>query len=157
VPRQTITASRRIQAPAPVVYDVIANYRDHHPRILPAAFSNFAVSEGGIGAGTRFTFDLRVGGRTRHYDAVVREPEPGRRLVEDYPAEGSSTSFLVEPAGAAACTVTFVTAWDARGGLAGVLERWIAGRLLGPVYEDELSRLDEYARRVAAASQPSLE
>lgn len=155
--RQSITATRRINATASLVYGVIANYREHHPRILPDAFSNFVVHDGGIGAGTRFSFDLRAGGRTRHYDSIVSEPEPGRRLVEAYPAEGSSTSFHVDPAGASACIVTIETQWDAHAGLAGVLERWMAGWLLGRLYEDELSRLDAYARRLSDQSRPSPE
>lgn len=149
MPRQTITAARRINAPAPVVYRVIANYREHHPRILPDAFSNFAVQEGGIGAGTRFSFDLRAAGRTKRYESIVTEPEPGRRIVEEYPADASATSFLIVPAGAAACDVTIATEWNAHGGLAGIFERWMAGWVLGRLYEDELGRLDAYARRMA--------
>src|SRR6187455_1777896 len=100
MPRHRISASADIAAPAATVYGVFADYRQHHPRILPDAFSNFAVQEGGVGAGTTFTFDLRVLGRVKHYAGVAYEPEPGRHLVEKYPAENSETSFLVEPAGA---------------------------------------------------------
>jgi hypothetical protein len=58
------------------------------------------------------------------------------------------------PAGEAACDVTIATEWDAHRGLAGVFERWIAGRVLGRLYEDELGRLEAYARRLADR-QPS--
>ena len=145
MPRHRISASADIAAPAATVYRVFADYRQHHPRILPGAFSNFAVQEGGVGAGTRFTFDLRVLGRVKHYAGVAYEPEPGRYLVEKYPAENSETSFLVEPAGAGS-RVTITTEFDGRSGFAGRIERWMIERILRPIYDDELNRVAEYVR-----------
>ena len=86
--RHRVSASARLNAPASVVYTVIADYREHHPHILPDAFSNMVVKQGGVGAGTIMSFDLRVPGRTRHYTGVVTEPtmtrfpntRPGLRL-----------------------------------------------------------------------------
>jgi len=145
MPRQRIAASAIIDAPAALVYQVFADYRQHHPRILPAAFSNFAVQEGGVGAGTTFTFDLRVLGRVKHYAGVAFEPEPGRYLVEKYPAEGSETSFLVEPAGSGS-RVTIATEFNGKGGIAGAVERWFVGLILRPMYADELDRVAKYVR-----------
>ena len=146
--RHRIEASARIDAPPALVYNIFADYRQHHPRILPTAFSNFEVQEGGVGAGTSFTFDLRAAGRLRHYRGVASEPAPGRYLVERYPDEGSQTSFLVEPAGQG-CTVTIATEFDARSGVAGIFERWLAGRVLKPLYADELARVAAYARKLS--------
>ena len=143
--RHRISATAEIAAPPATVYRVFADYRQHHPRILPAAFSNFAVHQGGVGAGTRFTFDLRVLGRNRHYEGVASEPEPGRYLVEKYPADGSETSFLVEPSGAGS-RVTIATEFNGRSGLAGAIERWLIERILRPIYTDELERVANYAR-----------
>jgi hypothetical protein len=143
MPRHRISASADIAAPPDVVYRVFADYRQHHPRILPDAFSNFAVQEGGVGAGTTFTFDLRVLGRTRHYEGVADEPEPGRCLVEKYPAEGSETSFLVEPSGGGS-RVTITTEFTGRSGIAGAIERWMIERILRPIYTDELARVAKY-------------
>jgi len=143
--RHRISATATIDGPPAVVYRVFADYRQHHPRILPAAFSNFAVQEGGVGAGTTFTFDLRVLGRVKHYAGVAFEPEPGRYLLEKYPAEGSETSFLVEPAGPGS-RVTIATEFNGKGGIAGAIERWFAGRLLRPMYADELERVANYVR-----------
>lgn len=145
MPRHRISATADIAAPAATVYRVFADYRQHHPRILPDAFSNFAVQEGGVGAGTTFTFDLRVLGRVKHYAGVAYEPEPGRYLVEKYPAENSETSFLVEPAGAG-CRVTITTEFAGRSGIAGRIERWMIERILRPIYDDELERVAKYAR-----------
>jgi hypothetical protein len=142
---QRISASAEIAAAPASVYRVFADYRQHHPRILPDAFSNFAVQEGGVGAGTRFTFDLRVLGRTRHYEGVAYEPEPGRYLVEKYPAEGSQTSFLVEPSGTGS-RVTITTEFEGRSGVAGAIERWMIERILRPIYTDELARVAKYVQ-----------
>jgi hypothetical protein len=144
MPRHQVSASARIDAPAAVVYGIIADYRQHHPRILPPAFSNLTVRQGGVGAGTVIAFDLRVLGRTRHYEGVVTEPEPGRCLVESYPAEGGVTSFRVEPEGSG-CTLTIATEFDVRPGPLGALERWMAGALLRPIYAEELRRVAAYA------------
>lgn len=146
MPRHQISASARIDAPAAVVYGIIADYRQHHPKILPPAFSNLAVREGGVGAGTVITFDLRVLGTTRHYEGFVTEPDPGRYLLESYPADGGVTSFRVEPDGSG-CTLTIATDFGVRSGPLGALERWMAGWLLRPIYAQELRLIAEYADR----------
>ena len=146
--RHRVTATATLNAPADVVYRVLADYRDHHPRILPAVFRNFVVHERGVGAGTRIGFDLRVLGMTRHYEGVVSEPEPGRRLVESYPAEDSETWFLVEPAGRGS-SVTIGTDFNGRSGIMGKVERWLSNRILHPIYVEELGRLESYALDLA--------
>ena len=146
--RHRVTATATLRAPADAVYRVLADYREHHPRILPSVFSNFVVHERGVGAGTRIGFDLKVMGMTRHYEGVVSEPEPGRRLVESYPAEDSETWFQVEPAGEG-CSVTIGTDFNGRGGILGKIERWMSNRILHPIYVEELGRLDSYAQDLA--------
>lgn len=143
--RHRLTASATVNAPADVVYRVLADYQQHHPRILPDVFHSFVVHERGVGSGTRIGFDLKVMGMTRHYEGVVSEPEPGRRLVESYPAEDSETWFLVEPA-AGGCSVTIGTDFNGRGGIMGKVERWLSNRILHPIYVEELARLDAYAQ-----------
>jgi Polyketide cyclase / dehydrase and lipid transport len=146
MPRHRVSARARISAPPALVYNIIADYHQHHPRILPGAFSNLRVKEGGIGAGTVITFDLRVAGQTKHYTGVVTEPKPGRHLVESYPSENGATSFEVEPDDGG-CTLTIATEFDVREGIAGRIERWMSGLILRRLYADELRRIDEYARR----------
>ena len=58
-----IRAERSLAAPPERVYRCIADYREHHPRFLPPAFSNFRVEQGGVGAGTEIRFQLKAGGR----------------------------------------------------------------------------------------------
>jgi hypothetical protein len=56
-----VTASAEIDAPAQRVYSILADYREGHPRILPKEYFPFLqVEQGGIGAGTRLHFQMRV-------------------------------------------------------------------------------------------------
>jgi len=49
----TIGAAARVNAPAQRVYDMIADYRNGHPRIIPPKyFTSLDVEEGGVGDGT---------------------------------------------------------------------------------------------------------
>ncbi len=76
-----VCAERVVDAPADAVYRYVADMRDHHPRFLPPAFSDFRVESGGTGAGTITRFTVTAGGRTREYRMKVDEPEPGRVLT----------------------------------------------------------------------------
>ena len=146
-----VRAERVINAPAAVVYRCLADYRQHHPKFLPDAFSNFTVEQGGVGAGTVVRYTVTVPGRPRHYRDVISEPEPGRVLAESDDA-GKVTTFTVEPNGDQ-CLVKIETVFPAAPGLAGLIERWLAPRLLAPIYKDELERLNRYAAEIARGSQ----
>jgi hypothetical protein len=134
-----------VGAPADVVYGLIADMREHHPRFLPPAFSDFVVETGGVGAGTTTRFKVSAGGRTRSYHMRVDEPEPGRVLTETDLASSLVTTFTVTPAGNAS-RVRIETVWDGAGGVGGFFERLFAPRVLERLYGDELERLDRYAR-----------
>lgn len=139
-----ISAQRVVDAPSDVVYHCIADYRHHHrpSGFLPPAFSNLEIARGGIGAGTEVSWLMKLAGRTRRAEAVISEPEPGRVLVETGPTV--VTTFTVEPAERGSM-VRFDTTLD-EGGLAGLLNRLLAPRLLRPLYADELKRLEDHAR-----------
>ena len=139
MPEIRVAASAAIPAPPAAVYAVLADYRDGHPRILPPAFSNFAVERGGTGAGTVIRFDLTLLGQTRTSRGAVSEPEPGRVLVEAYPADGVVTTFTVDPDGSGS-RVTFESAWT-RGGLRGWVERLVAVPALRRLFVEELANL----------------
>jgi hypothetical protein len=62
-----VSAERAIDAPADVTFRYVADMRDHHPRYLPPAFSDFRVESGGLAAGTITRFTVTAGGRTREY------------------------------------------------------------------------------------------
>ena len=138
-----VTARRRFDAPAHVVFHLLCDYRNHHRPggFLPKAFPDLEVLEGGVGDGTRIRFTMVLDGRARHIEATVHETVPGRVLVEDSP--GLVTTFAVEPS-ADGTQVTFETVLD-EPGLSGILTRLFAGRLVRPVYEEELDRLEAAA------------
>ena len=144
--RMQVSAERTVDAAADTVYRYIADMREHHPRFLPPAFSDFQVEAGGVGAGTVTRYKLMVGGRTREHRVTVAEPEPGRILTEsDAGGSNSVTTFTVAPEGSASL-VRIHSAWDSAGGIGGVLERMFAPRMVRAILTDELGRLDAYAR-----------
>jgi len=149
--RPRIEAEARVGAPAGEVYGLIADYRRHHHRFLPPAFSDWEVETGGVGAGTVVRFRLALAGRRREHRARIEEPEPGRRLVESDLTTGSVTTFEVAPEGGDS-RVRITTELPGGRGLRGAITRRLAPRLLQPLYADELARLDRYAREQAAAA-----
>src|SRR5215831_6161403 len=152
-----VTATRRVGAPARVAYDIIADYRDGHPQIIPPPwFQNICVDSGGIGRGTRFRFDIHAYGSKRTLRAEVDEPAPGRVLAESYPDEGTVTTFTVEPtADDRACDVTITSDVRDRGGFVGSIERAVMSRFLRKVFIAELARLDAVARARVASTRSS--
>jgi hypothetical protein len=132
------------------VYDLIADYHNGHPGILPPRyFQNVVVEAGGRGAGTRIRFDMKSYGVTKTCYASITEPEPGRVLVETDRDTGTTTHFLVEPTSGGKTQVTFDTAYKATG-LRGLIEALLVPPYLRKVYAAELQQLTE--RAVAAAT-----
>jgi uncharacterized protein YndB with AHSA1/START domain len=148
--RIVVSAEGSVDAPAETVYRYIADMREHHPRFLPPAFSDFRVESGGVGAGTITRFKVTAGGRTREFRTKVEEPEPGRVLTESDTGSSSVTTFTVSPQGDASL-VRISTTWDGAGGIGGLFERMFAPRVMRGIYADELKRLDAYAREQRAA------
>jgi uncharacterized protein YndB with AHSA1/START domain len=145
-----VSAERTIAAPAETVYGYLADMREHHPKFLPPAFSDFTVESGGVGAGTVTRFKTTAGGRTREYRMELSEPEPGRVLQESDTTSSLITTFTVTPEGGSS-RVRIETTWDGAGGIGGFFERTFAPRVMRGIYDDELERLDAYARQNAAA------
>jgi uncharacterized protein YndB with AHSA1/START domain len=146
-----VSADREIEAAPDRVYAYLADMREHHPHFLPPAFSDFQVESGGVGAGTVTRFKLNAGGRTRSYRMQVAEPEPGRVLTESDTESSLVTTFTVDPEPSGS-RVTISTTWDGAGGIGGFFERMFAPRVMKRLYDDELERLNEYARRQAGPS-----
>jgi hypothetical protein len=151
----TFRESATIPAPATVVYQLIADYRNGHPSILPAKyFGALSVLKGGYGAGTEIAFEMYpFGGKlvATKSRARITEPHPGRVLVETDVERGIATTFTVEPVGRDATWVEFATVLPMRAGLAGRIEKWLVTRLLRSIYVAELAQL---ARVAHAQSGP---
>ena len=150
-----VTYERPIAAPAKRVYQYIADLREHHPRWLPPNFTDVHVQEGGVGAGTIFRARVRLGGGSRDFRMRVDEPEPGRVIREVDILAPLVTTWTVTPEGDH-CRVRLETVWSSAAGLAGLLERLVAPRLMRRMYADELDRLDRYARE-QATTRPTVE
>jgi hypothetical protein len=144
----TVGVERDIAAPADRVYRIIADYRNHHPHILPPAFTELVVEDGGVGEGTIICFSLRAAGRTQETRQRVEEPEPGSVLVERDMNRDMATTFTVTPATSGA-HVRIETRWTGKG-VGGFLERLVAPRVLRPIYNDELELLERYAQEQVA-------
>ena len=150
-----IAASKLIAAPAERLYAIIADYHNGHPLILPRPyFVALQVEQGGVGAGTVVSFQMKLMGRTQNFRARISEPEPGRVLEEFSETNGAVTRFTVEPRDAGqAAFVTISTAMEASGGLAGKIQGWMTRRLLQPIYVKELEQLAAVAAGQAGSER----
>jgi hypothetical protein len=145
-------AERFIDAPANRLYHYLADFRTHHPHILPSEFSDFEVETGGVGAGTVHRFRMTLGGRSETYRVRVGEPDPGRVLIESDPSRRMLTTFTVERQAGGGALVRIQTRWYTDG-VKGLFERLVAPRLLARVYREELRLLDRYAAVNADATE----
>jgi hypothetical protein len=75
----------------------------------------------------------------------VDEPEPGRVLTESDTGSSMVTTTTVAPRDGDSL-VQMCTTWNGAGGIGGFFERMFAPRVMRAIYEDELERLNAYAR-----------
>lgn len=136
-----VEASRTIDAPAEVVYQILKDYRERHPSILPPAFHDYGVEEGGEGAGTVFHVNVRAGGRDRVYHMRVSEPNPGRVIQEKDTTTSLTTSFTVTPVDDNHSTLRIATQWTGGSGIGGFMERTFAPGVMRRIYIEELDRI----------------
>lgn len=138
-----LSVSRVIDAPPERVYNLIADYKAGHPRILPKAyFKELVVEQGGVGAGTVARVLMAVGGTEFRYRLTVTEPQPGRVLMEEDLSAGVTTTFTVDPLeGGARSNVTIATTWQAQPGLRGWLQARLTPLFARSIYRQELDLL----------------
>ena len=146
-----VAVSEVIDAAPERVYAVLADYRNHHPHIVPKPFfTGLRVEEGGVGAGTVVVADMDVYGTKRTFRLVVSEPQPGRVLVESDAAAGLMTTFTVEPLeGGARSRVTIASDTQPSPGLQGWIERLINPAITRRIYRAELKQLNGYMAQVS--------
>ena len=139
-------AEKLIEAQSTAVYEVLADYRTHHPRIMPPGhFSNLEVESGGVGDGTVFHITARVAGKRQRLHMRVAEPDPGRVLTETNLDTGVVTEFQVSGNGSDRTLVRMSSEWEARG-LKGWMDRLLAPRLMNRLFAEQLEQLGEYMR-----------
>lgn len=148
----------RMDVAAAQVYSILADYRNHHPHILPRKyFSGLKVLEGGKGAGTYFRATMRVLGKEKHFRMRVTEPQPGRMLVETDLENELVTTFTVLPKGESRTEVTIATRWTGKRGIKGRLERLFIPAFLERVYRQELHQLEAYATGILPTAQNEID
>ena len=141
MPRIVAQHCALISAPPDTVYDVIRDYEVGHPAILPPEhFSRFEIEHGGRGDGTIVRFAFTVLGATSLHRVIIREPEPGRRLVEMNPRDGTCTTFLLHAAASGETRLTIRTDFR-RSGMSGWLMRAILPSTLRRIYAKEARNL----------------
>lgn len=138
-----VSATKVIPASAARVYDLLADYREGHPSILPKPeFISLTVEQGGRGAGTVVSFQMKLMGRVQTFHSAITEPEPGRVLVETDMNTGAVTTFMIEPREAGRqAQVTITTDTQVRDGIVGKAQGWMTTQLLRPIYIRELEQL----------------
>ena len=137
-------AERRIADSPDHLYELVADFVQHHPHILPPAFSDFRVESGGVGVGTVTASTFRMGGRTDRIRTRVVRAEPGRVIEETVLGRTMHTTFTFRP-DVAGARVAIETTWEPMRGIRGFLERRFAPKMLSRIYADELERLERYA------------
>jgi hypothetical protein len=146
----SVKAKAILNARAEDVYATIADYRHGHPNILPAAFSDLQVEQGGYGAGTIIRFKMKVLGIEQAFYHRVSEPEPGRVLIEqdiDSP-QNVITTFVVTPLeNGQKAHVEISTTMNASAGLTGVIERIVVPINNLRLYRKELQLLEAVAHK----------
>ena len=146
--KHSLSASKLIYSPAHTVYDLIADYRSGHPRILPKPyFVSLEVEQGGYGAGTMINFQMKLMGRIQSFHSMITEPEPGHILVETDMNTGAVTTFTVDPrVNGQEAFVTITTTTDVPNGIIGKIQGWLTTQLLRPIYLKELDQLAAVAK-----------
>lgn len=145
--RLRVEVPGEIPANAADVYNLLADYREGHPRILPPEhFRDLVVEEGGRGEGTVFRIVTVAGGVEKPYRMAVSEPEPGRVLAEQDMDSSLLTTFVVDPLGADRARLTIATEWDASRGLAGLFERFAYPPAMRSIYRKEIRRIADFLR-----------
>lgn len=134
-------AAREVGAAADQVFAVLVDY-GRRPALLPPAYSDYRVEEGGTGAGTVASWRLQATRRrVREVRVHVSEPAPGQTLREDDERSSLVNEWRVEPAGQGRCKVTLATSWDGAGGIGGFFERTFAPLGLRRLHAETLDRL----------------
>ena len=138
-----VKVARDIAAPPQRVFELLADYAETRPQLLPDAYSNYRVVTGGSGEGTEYAVHLTAGRRERDLAMTVSEPGP-LRLEERDGNSSLRTTWTVHEAGEGSA-VNVHTSWTGAGGFPGLMERTFAPLGLRKLYGEMLQRLDAKA------------
>jgi hypothetical protein len=136
--RVRATETKTVDASPEQVLEVLRDYRQARPRILPDNYSAYRVEQGGNGDGTVIGYHFAAGGRERDYR--LRVEEAVGQLRERDELSSFVSTWTVQPAGAGS-NVTIESSWEGAGGVGGFFERTFAPKGLRRIYGQMLDRL----------------
>ena len=141
-------ADASVDAKPDAVYQVLADYTTHHPRIMPPSmFSDLRVEEGGVGDGTVFHITLHAPGKRQRLHMRVAEPDPGAELTETNIDTGQVTVFRVERDPEGTGTLARISSdWETAGGVSGAVDRLLTPAFMGRIFHKQLEDLGRYMR-----------
>jgi carbon monoxide dehydrogenase subunit G len=142
-----VTASQSIDinaAPDQVVA-ALSDYQTVRPSILPGQYRDYAVVEGGVGAGTVAQWTLQAT-KKRSRNVQARVGVVGSTVTETDVNSSMITTYQVEPAGAGS-KVTTITTWQGAGGIGGFFEKTFAPKGLAAIQAEVLGNLKSHLER----------
>jgi hypothetical protein len=132
-----------INAEPAAVLAAVADYQTVRPQILPAAYSDYRVLQGGQGQGTVAAWRLQATkSRIRKVQAAV--DVAGHTVIEKDANSSMVTSWTVAPAGPGS-SVTVKTTWTGAGGVKGFFEKIFAPLGLKKIQAQTLAKLKTHA------------
>ncbi|KAI2503096.1 polyketide cyclase / dehydrase [Fragilaria crotonensis] len=152
--RYRIEKTSLIHAPCDEVYNVIADYNQHHGNIIPPhLFGGIEVLKGtGVGSGTRIACTFRLLGQSSTLVMDVSElsgPRGARIIQEIDSCAKNITQFIVIPKSSDSCIVTIRTdVMREIGWVAGKLDELFTRALLNDWYTKELEQLEKYVMSI---------
>lgn len=138
----TVEVLRTVKGSPEQVMSVLADYAGARAELWPEMITDYRVTEGGQGAGTRISYRLHATRRrVREVDAVVTAPEEGCLLESDQ-RSSLRTRWKVRPAAAGSSTVSVTTSWAGAGGVGGFFEKTFAPIGIRKLYNAVLDGLE---------------
>ncbi|CDQ42561.1 MULTISPECIES: SRPBCC family protein [Mycolicibacterium] len=128
-----------INAEPDAVLAAVADYQTVRPKILSSHYSNYAVLQGGQGAGTVVTWKLQAT-ESRSRDVKASIDVAGKTVIEKDANSSLITNWTVAPAGTGS-TVTVKTSWTGAGGIKGFFEKTFAPLGLRKIQAEVLENL----------------
>lgn len=145
-----VETTRTIDAVPAQVFKLLADYRTSHRDILPpTTYLDYEVEQGGVGAGTVYSYKMKTPMRPepRAYQMKVSMPASGNVLQEnDQNSSLVTTWTLVPQDGGSKTQVRLSTEWESHAsGFGGFMERTMAPRATKRIYDTILGRLENVA------------
>jgi hypothetical protein len=135
----TATVEATLPVPPAEALAALSDYQEVRPAILPAAYTDYAVQEGGLGTGTVVTWRLHATEkRIRH---VVADVAVGGDSVTETDRNSTLVTVFRVTADPAGSKVTATTTWAGASGVGGFFERTFAPRGLSRIHGELLGNL----------------